>query len=138
MRYGSPIHVYRNITTQRWTVVNTKKRVKIASPEALFLHNIIWKIQPGGQRKVRETGVKNVHAYAGGLTWGEVSPIGPLAIKSLWKEVWYNPFRTDQFVWRDDCAPVYTVPYAYFSPMGSVWAPRPISSPVWGRDLIIR
>ena len=53
-------------------------------------------VQPSGQKRVRESGQKNVHAFVRGLITDDLS--SDYAKKMLWRRVRYNPHTDDFFM----------------------------------------
>lgn len=66
----------------------------------VYVANARPAVQPAGQRKVRETGVKNVHAFIRGDLVGAWQAVAGLQ----WEDVTYNPKRDDTFVLRSNGA----------------------------------
>ncbi|AUO78990.1 hypothetical protein [Salinibacter phage M8CRM-1] len=61
-----------------------------------------------GRERVRETGRKNVHAYVRGVT----DPTEPVPTADTlrargYREVTYNPYEHDNFVFADDQTPIH-------------------------------
>lgn len=85
----------------------------IAYHDSVLVDDPTFVIQEAGQARVRETGVRNVHAFVR----GEVLGVGPEGASQWWSTVaddppapacalTYNPFETDRFqvAWTtDDC-----------------------------------
>ena len=53
-------------------------------------------VRPSGQKRVRESGQKNVHAFVRGLITDDLS--SDYAKKMLWRRVRYNPHVDDFFM----------------------------------------
>ena len=53
-------------------------------------------VRPSGQKRVRESGQKNVHAFVRGLITDDLS--SDYAKKMLWRRVRYNPYIDDFFM----------------------------------------
>lgn len=89
------VQVYWNTHLHLWSV-RLKDTGRVTNRhERVVLANVRFVVQPGGQAKCRESGVKNVHAWAEGQ-WirDEVD------LDWLEAEVRYDPFRDDGFVQR--------------------------------------
>ena len=84
-------HHYFNLHRKVWSVMN--RGLVTAHVTERYIENPTFVVRPAGQRKVRETGRKNVHAFVKGegLQPGSIR-------KSLWSAGWvevsYNPYRT--------------------------------------------
>lgn len=133
--------VYRNIRKDNLSI--QQKGIVKARSEFIALSDVTFKVRPSGQKKVRETGQKNVHAFVCGRNFerviggwqflcrvhqnssdsltGLVKPI--IDGKLKWAQVHYNPFKADTFV--DNCGePIYTADYAFSCGNGQVWVLR--------------
>lgn len=85
------------------TVVSHQPKVHINSPEFV--------VQSAGREQVRDTGVRNVHAFVRG-EWNERE-------KVLYGEpVTYNPYEYDQFVHPDTEKPVESAELCMVSTSG--------------------
>jgi hypothetical protein len=76
----------------------------VAKPVQVVLSGVRFEISQAGLRKVRETGVRNVHAYARGQVVGtDISEIvnNPAVVR-----ITYNPHLYSQFVRVDSQAPI--------------------------------
>jgi len=140
------LRVYRNIRKDNLSILQGG-RVKARS-QFIALEGVTFKVRPSGQKKVRETGQKNVHAFVCGRTferviggwqfdpqfdpWSElfnpsysltglVKPI--IDGKLKWSQVHYNPFKADTFV-DNSGEPVYCADYAFVCGNGQVWVLR--------------
>jgi hypothetical protein len=94
----------------------------VAHVERIALKDVEFRVQDGGRRRARKTGVKNVHAGCVGTVealWGAVprgdidnKTIRGLAVGRPWsplegaERVRYNPHETDSFVREDTGAKV--------------------------------
>jgi hypothetical protein len=89
---------YFNLHNRVWSVMN--RGLVIAHVSGRYIENPTFVVRPAGQRKVRETGRKNVHAFVKGK--GSSLRQTPGAYGRLpynrgdygWREVSYNPYRT--------------------------------------------
>ena len=75
------------------------------------MNNVSFRIQPGGRSRVLNEQVRNVHAFARGdiVEESEIDSETPLG-----REITYNPFKHESFVYADDGSPVHQVAKAYF------------------------
>lgn len=95
------MEVYMNLHMNQFSlredgiVVNHSSEVYVLNPK--------FTVQPAGNKKVRETKQKNVHAYVKGeiLSPEEASK---LAVFNE-GEVWYNPYHTTTFMHKKN--PIY-------------------------------
>ena len=71
-----------------------------AHADGLFLENVRFNVAKSGQRKVRETGRKNVHARVSGYSFEEILPVIPFyaTAENGWHRATYNPYKNDTFV----------------------------------------
>jgi hypothetical protein len=60
---GRQVAVYRNLRTGGYSVKATVSGPVLGVVPAIALADVRFHIQPGGQRRCRETGVRGVHAY---------------------------------------------------------------------------
>ncbi len=95
------VKVYRNLKFGKrsdplWSV--QQNGVVVAHAHNLTLFSVTFRINKKGQEQVRNTGRKNVHAYAVGYL-RPASP-GDLEASELSK-IGYNPYEHDTFVRRD-------------------------------------
>lgn len=67
---GHPVAVYRNLRTGGYSVKATVSGPVLGVVRELVLADVRFHIQPGGQRRCRETGVRGVHAYVLGTVVG--------------------------------------------------------------------
>ena len=101
--------VYFNLHKRLFSVQQSGK--VYAHADGVLLENVRFNVSKAGQRKVRETGRKNVHArvsgYAPSDTEGvtlspELVRFCRLDIESLkavgWHTATYNPYKNDTFV----------------------------------------
>lgn len=87
-------------------VVSHKPKVHIQEPEFV--------VQEAGRERVRETGLKNVHAFVRG-EWNAREKV------LSGEPVTYNPFEYDQFVHEETGEPVESAELASVTTSG-VWA----------------
>jgi hypothetical protein len=96
-----PFRIYRNLTRKCWSVQSrTDKGWRVTyHMEALIAKPVTFLVYPSGQKRVRETRHKNVHAYIWTpsiLTPDQVEahqpPLDP------WEEITYDPYVHDTFV----------------------------------------
>jgi len=99
-------YLYRNLHTGTFSV--KYKGVVISHPRSCLLTNVQFKVSKKGQARVRKEKRKNVHAT---LAAHKISRINESFDITDYEEVYYNPYKTDTFVFADGTAPsiVYEV-----------------------------
>lgn len=113
--------VYRNLHTDTWSV--REDGVVVDHPDAVAILNPRFVVQPAGNRKVRESRRKNVHAFVRGQRVDTEEYWNP-AYDNKFRRATYNPYQNTSFVdsltgepvatalfaWLDDDFNVYYVP----------------------------
>jgi hypothetical protein len=99
---GDIVQCYWNLHRGQWSV--RKQGRVVARLPSLTLLSATFHVQPAGNRKVRETGRKNVHAYVKGV-YHDSTFMG-IDITDPW-QVTYNPYIHTTFILRSDGLPVY-------------------------------
>lgn len=97
--------LHRHCTSLKALTGPEKGRVT-AKADQVLLRDVTFRVLPGGLRRCREEGVRNVHAYARGTVVAcDVAAVRdhPDAIR-----VRYNPYAWDTFVRADTEQPVRT------------------------------
>lgn len=95
--------LHRHCTSLRAITGPERGRVT-AKADAIVLEAVAFRVNTGGLRRVREEGVRQVHAYARGrVVSDDVAAVRdhPDAVR-----VRYNPFLFDHFVRADTQAPL--------------------------------
>jgi len=105
--------VYYNLHHKTFSIQQSG-RVK-AHADGIVLDDVRFLVGKAGQKKVRETGRKNVHARVSGVnvelipsnhiepSFGRLSPY----FESGWKLAFYNPYVTDTFVDQQTREPIH-------------------------------
>jgi len=92
------VRVYWNLHKLIWSIVSCKSGLVIDYKKYLTLLDGSFTIWESGQKRVREEGKKNVHAFALGYIYTE----GGISIKAKpnvdWDRVKYNPYTDDYFM----------------------------------------
>lgn len=92
--------VYWNLHKSIWSL---RQRGKvIAHMGTVVLSDVTFRVQPAGRERVRREGKKNVHAFAQG-NYESASSYRDY-IKA--REITYNPYKYETFVYADDLTPV--------------------------------
>ena len=117
------VRVYWNLHKKMWSVQDTKTNKVIGHKQHITLWSAKFVVRKGGQKRVRqrtkgwngiddyERGSKNVHAFAEG--WYPSTWISPKHYHEEGREVTYNPYKNDTFVYKDTGEPVGQV--------GQIW-----------------
>lgn len=99
----SKCHVYWNLHKSTWSIRKNGRVFDHAS--AVLLNNVEFRVQPAGRERVRREGKKNVHAFA----VGDMSHYADYDMRTRevsMREITYNPYKYDSFVYADDLTPV--------------------------------
>lgn len=97
-------YLYRNL--HRPGCFSVKYRGRVVDVHDCFIGNYVeFRVNSSGKKRVRKEMRKNVHAYAVSSSFLKVKT--NLDIKSLnLKEVTYNPYKNDTFIWKSSGRPV--------------------------------
>ena len=89
------VRVYWNLHKDIWSIVSCKSGLVIDYMKYLTLLDAYFTVWISGQKRVREEGKKNVHAFAVGyLAQDNNDNVNPLD----WDRVKYNPYTDDYFM----------------------------------------
>ncbi len=107
--YDQFVTAYWNSHKGLYSVLDYKTRRVIDRSNDVFLINPNFVVRQGGRERVIREGKKNVHAFAVGYRpskftaeeWDVYYTSG-----KTWKDVTYNPYKNDTFVWKDTGEPV--------------------------------
>ncbi len=92
------VRVYWNLHKHKWSVQSCKTNLVIDHKPHMTLKDAKFVVRKGGQKRVREEGKKNVHAFAVGYIYDK----GGISIKAKpdvdWDRVKYNPYTDDYFM----------------------------------------
>jgi hypothetical protein len=105
--------VYFNLHKRLFSVQQSGK--VYAHADGVLLENARFNVAKAGQRKVRETGRKNVHARVSGYSFEEIASHRLVTLRQMvdsfyatgWKRAVYNPYLTDTFVDGSTGEPVH-------------------------------
>ena len=96
------VRVYWNLHKLIWSIVSCKSGLVIDYMKYLTLLDAYFTVWESGQKRVREEGKKNVHAFAVGYIYTE----GGISIKAKpnvdWDRVKYNPYTDDYFMHKGE------------------------------------
>ena len=104
------VEVYWNIRKKCFSVRQNGKVYKHV--RYIALEDVQWVVQPGGNKRVRSEGRKNVHAFARGHILYHVSDD---LLSTCTHSLTYNPYEHTTFVARPTGHPVHSSTYALFS-----------------------
>ena len=94
------VRVYWNLHKKCWSIQDGKSGRVIGHRPYLALNNAKFVVRKGGQKRVRQEGKKNVHAFAYGYIHNESVLDTLLEDKEqggTWRRVVYNPYKDDYF-----------------------------------------
>jgi len=98
------VRVYWNLHKKTWSIQDCKSGLVIDHKKCVVLEgNFV--VRKGGQKRVRQEGKKNVHAFAVGYVDDKynVDNIRPRPISDIdWQRVTYNPYKHDYFMLGED------------------------------------
>ena len=95
------VRVYWNLHSKIWSVQDVKSGRVCDHLQHISLTDAKFVVRKGGQKRVREEGKKNVHAFAVGY----VSKEKPYDRTFNWYRVTYNPYKHDYFMLGEDEVP---------------------------------
>jgi len=99
------VRVYWNLHRKVWSVQDVKSGRVCDHLQHISLTDAKFVVRKGGQKRVREEGKKNVHAFAVGYVDDKynVDNIRPRPISDIdWQRVTYNPYKHDYFMLGED------------------------------------
>lgn len=88
------IKVYRNLRTGGFSILDHKTGLVVAHANTITIVNAEFKVNEKGRQRVLREKQKNVHAYVCGTFFPNY------AVKSIGKEVSYNPYEQSSFTYR--------------------------------------
>ena len=110
------VRVYWNLHKNVWSIQDCKSGLVIDHKAWVVLEgNFV--VREGGQKRVRQEGKKNVHAFVR----GDATYFSPILLAHIDKDcqtldnVMYNPYKYDSFVKVIDKTPVRKAKRAYLS-----------------------
>lgn len=90
------VKVYKNLQKNCWSVVGPDGKV-IEHTDQIVLDDPEFRVQPAGNRKVRDEKRKNVHAYVVGEKVTRNTGMAPTVACPFT----YNPYEHDSFVYAE-------------------------------------
>ena len=85
------VRVYWNLHKKMWSVQDTKTNKVIGHKQHITLWNAKFVVRKGGQKRVREQGKKNVHAFAVGRIINDIQQV---------YDSWETPYTDDYFMYN--------------------------------------
>ena len=95
------VRVYWNLHKKVWSVQDVKSGRVVAHRQFITIRDAKFVVRKGGQKRVREEGKKNVHAFAVGYVDNDynIDKIKPTPNANFnWQRVTYNPYKNDYFM----------------------------------------
>ena len=102
---GQRVRIYYNRHLKCLSIQDANNTV-IAYVDEIRLRNVRFNVRSGGLQRARESGVRNVHAYAEGV-------VVPWCWRKPRTNCRYNPFEFDSFVVRSTERPVDKAAYVH-------------------------
>ena len=99
------VRAYWNLHKGQWSIQNRQTGKVVSRQPELFLELGTFNVRQGGRKRVLIEGKKNVHAFAEG--WYPEVWISPKFYHTEGREVTYNPFKGNTFVYKDSGEPIY-------------------------------
>lgn len=97
--YRQPVDVYRNVNKKGVTYSIRQGGYVVAHATEVILLNAEFVVKEAGQKRVRKTKTKNVHAWVRGEL---VKKLEPSDNNKLRAKVTYNPKKNDTFVLKNN------------------------------------
>ncbi len=109
------VEVYRNVNKKGVTYSIRQNGYVVAHADELTILNAEFIVQKAGNKKVRKTGQKNVHAWVRGDL---VDKLEPSENSKLRQRVVYNPRKHEAFIVKKGCIPVKYAPCVVLNGQG--------------------
>ena len=91
------VRVYWNLHKKTWSIQDCKSGLVIDHKKCVVLEgNFV--VRKGGQKRVRQEGKKNVHAFAVGYISESKEEPSRMVYLDDWDRVKYNPYTDDYFM----------------------------------------
>ena len=102
------VRVYWNLHKKVWSVQDCKSGKVVTHRQFITIRDAKFVVRKGGQKRVRQEGKKNVHAFAVGYVDDQYN-IDNIKAKPNprfnWDRVTYNPYKHDYFMLGEDAIP---------------------------------
>lgn len=118
--YNGWVFIHRNLNRPPYYSIKAGKSggPVIGYDTDVYLKDVIFKVQKGGQKRVRKEMRKNVHA---GVV-GKIVDSGGDYDTTGWKLITYNPYQHDSFVEYETGKPIYNAKEVILKNEKEVWA----------------
>ena len=118
--YNGWVFIHRNLNRPPYYSIKAGKSggPVIGYDTDIHLKDVIFKVQKGGQSRVRKEMRKNVHA---GVV-GKIIDSGGDYDTTGWKLITYNPYQHDSFVEYETGKPIYNAKEVVMKNEKEVWA----------------
>lgn len=113
--YDEPVDVYRNVNKKGVTYSIRQGGYVVAHATEIALVNAEFIVKESGKKRVRKTGVKNVHAWVRGEV---VRKYEPSESSRLRAKVTYNPKKNDTFILKEGKLIVKSAPFVLLNSQG--------------------
>lgn len=111
--------VYKNLHNGKWSIANNSTGIVVGHADSVTLYDVTYKVSKAGRQRVIKEGKKNVHAFIVGYV-GMMDGFTPykgrevvqipapdfIYIDRAPRQLTYNPYLYDSFVYRDSLTPV--------------------------------
>ena len=94
------VRVYWNLHKHKWSIQSCKSGLVVDHRQFVSLKDAKFVVRKGGQKRVREQGKKNVHAFAVGYQIDNSKLYNSNLID--WDRVKYNPYTDDYFMHKGE------------------------------------
>lgn len=120
--YNGWVFVHRNLNRPPYWSIKAGKSggPVIGYDKDIHLKDVIFKVQKGGQSRVRKEKVKNVHA---GVV-GKIIDSGGNYNTEGWTLVTYNPYRDNTFIEYESKEPIYNAKEVILKNEKEVWVKK--------------
>ena len=95
------VRVYWNLHKHKWSIQSCKSGLVIDHKQYITLLDAKFVVRKGGQKRVREEGKKNVHAFAIGYLMSSKQS-SRWSNYHDWDRVKYNPYTDDYFMHKGE------------------------------------
>lgn len=94
------VRVYWNLHKHKWSIQSCKSGLVVDHRQFVSLKDAKFVVRKGGQKRVREQGKKNVHAFAVGYQIDNCKLYNSNIID--WDRVKYNPYTDNYFMHKGE------------------------------------
>jgi len=98
-------YLYRNLHTGGFSV---KQRGRVVGRgETILMKYVEFRVSEAGRNRAVSSQQRNVHAYAVADNYKVAYPDNDLQLSDKFREVTYNPFKDNSFVYVDTGMPIF-------------------------------